>query len=157
LTASTNEEYRAAWSMAQKRGNGEYPINTYFGHEKQVGKKNLVKTFQQPGEPLRGMPVYGNYGEQQCYDGVLKAVEKKLEHLSKHEYQGIENLELIIYENGPYSIYARIKDLRELFIGKTDFMERFERRFTKVHYLKGHSVIQDIFNEGKLFLKEPYV
>lgn len=145
VTKATNEEYMAALTHARNEENGAYPINTYFGTNKKVGKKNLSKTFQKPTEELRGMAVYGNYAVEQCTQEIIGALEKKLIHLNENEYQGIENIELLIYQCGPYK-YADIKALEWALYRKAEMANKYQRKFSKVHVLKGSAILYDIFD-----------
>ncbi|MBF0430521.1 MAG: hypothetical protein HQK83_04540 [Fibrobacteria bacterium] len=144
VTEAVVPKYHQAYAHARNRGKGEYPIDSYFREEVKIGKKRLHETFQDPNKPLRGAPWIDNKGLEMSLKLIIDSVKKKTEHLNSYDYQGITDIDLLIYLNSPSSIHTQIEELTRAF---PDYLLRnfqkdcFKKNFRNIHILKGTSII----------------
>lgn len=111
ITESTNPLFLAARSLAEKRGKGEWPIDSCFKVGNKVTYKELASTLQSPDEPLRGMPWYGTEGLLNTRTFLKRTIAKKLKHYSSNSYQGLEQVDLLVYFTAPSSMHTSDKQI----------------------------------------------
>ncbi len=153
ITEATHEGYQMALSLARERGKGEYPINTFFANADHLPKTNLQDTFQKPGEKLHGMPIYGDHGFNTSMKLLINTVIKKTRHLNLHDYQDLQNIELLILSGGPTSIYTDIVKLSKSFsieLKASQKSIKSEKVFSKIHILQGRSIIYNASSQAPI-------
>lgn len=100
---AVDEDYEEASSYCEKKlKDGTYPTNTNFMYGVEKNKSEWTKYFQKPGDPLRGPPVYGDFGRMHTAKCVEIAIAKKIS-----KYEGREtNFTLVVYVKTPSKIYC---------------------------------------------------
>ena len=106
ITESTHPLFIAARSLAEKRGKGEWPIDSCYKIGQKVSSKKLLSTLQEPNKPLRGMGWYGSEGIENTRVLLKRSIAKKLKHYSENEYQNLKHVDLLVYFTGPSGIHT---------------------------------------------------
>ena len=146
LTESTDPMYRAAWTLAENRGKGESPIDSYFKQGHLLKHKDLEKTLKSPNEPLRGMPWIGNEGLKKTKFDLKQIIAKKLKHYNENTYQDLKYIDLLIYYNGPSGIHTRDEHIKQNYkniVSECIEENKTNKVFNNIHLLWSRTMLPE--------------
>ena len=155
LTESTHPMFIAARRLADIIGKGEWPVDSCFKYGREI--KKLENTLQHPHKDFWGDPWIGDEGIRNTSLFLKDSIHKKLVHYNSKHYQGIENIELLVYFTGPSGIHTSDKQIIKAFpnlitgiISKVDY----KRIFSKFHLLMSRTMDIDDKEHPYLALTE---
>jgi hypothetical protein len=136
ITESTDGLFIAALRLAAERGKGEWPVDSCFKYG--IKPKSLEKTLQSPNEEFWGDPWLGEEGIRNTSQFLTDTIEKKLQHLNTHEYQGLGDVRLLIYFTAPSCIHTSDEQIIKAFpniINAIFKKTQYSRSFSKFYLL----------------------
>jgi hypothetical protein len=136
ITESTNANYLAAIKLAERRNQGEWPVDSCFKYGKRP--HNLEQTLQHPDKELWGEPWEGEEGINNTILFLKDSINKKLNHLNRHKYQNLEDVRLLTYFTGPSCIHTKDDQIKKAFpklIDKILSETNYERKFSHFYLL----------------------
>jgi hypothetical protein len=115
ITESTHPMYLAATALAHNREKGEWPVDSYFKYGNTVSYENLPSTLQNPEKDLHGEPWIGDEGIRNTASFLKESVKKKIRHLNENPYQGLTEVQLLVYFTAPSSLHTSNEQITEAY------------------------------------------